>query len=134
MNPGLSDIGSWELKLFVATRIGSEDGDYSHTVDGELVRLPVTCDTPGCECGRAMTGMASGQSTTTFTIRDLDMDREMYRELLWSTLVRDAWVTEGDPEDDEWVNKLVTLHLDLAEGFDVGVPLRLNGDRLHERR
>lgn len=122
------------MKLFVATRAGAEDGDYSHTVEGELVRLPVTCDTPGCDCGRAMTGMASGQSTTTFTIRDLDMTRDMYRELLWSTLLRDAWVTEGDADDEEWVEKLVGLHLDLARGFEVGAPLRLNGDRLHERR
>ena len=81
-----------------------------------------------------MTGMASGQSTTTFTIRDLDLSREMYHELLWSTLLRDAWVTESDPDDEEWVQKLVTLHLELAAGFEVGVPLRLNGDRLHERR
>lgn len=81
-----------------------------------------------------MTGMASGQSTTTFTIRDLDITREMYHELLWSTLERDAWVTEGDTDDVEWVGKLVALHLDLAAGFEVGVPLRLNGDRLHERR
>ncbi|MGH8911051.1 MAG: DUF7715 family protein [Acidimicrobiia bacterium] len=122
------------MRVFVATRAGAEDGDYSHTVDGELVRLPVTCDTPGCDCGRAMTGMASGQSTTTFTIRDLDVSREVYHELLWSTLLRDAWVTESDPDDEEWVQKLVTLHLELAAGFEVGVPLRLNGDRLHERR
>jgi hypothetical protein len=122
------------LKLFVATRVGSEDGDFSHTVEGELVRLPVTCDTPGCDCGKAMTGMASGQSTTTFTIRDLDITREMYHEMLWSTLERDTWVTEGNTEDEEWVGKLVALHLDLAAGFEVGVPLRLNGDRLHERR
>jgi hypothetical protein len=122
------------LKLFVATRAGAEDGDFSHTVDGEMVRLPVTCDTPGCDCGKAMTGMASGQSTTTFTIRDLDISREMYHELLWTTLERDAWVTVGDRDDEEWVSKLVSLHLDLAAGFDVGVPLRLSGDRLHERR
>lgn len=122
------------MKLFVATRVGSEDGDFSHTVEGELVRLPVTCDTPGCDCGKAMTGMASGQSTTTFTIRDLDITGEMYHEILWSTLERDTWVTEGNTEDEEWVGKLVALHLDLAAGFEVGVPLRLNGDRLHERR
>jgi hypothetical protein len=40
----------------------------------------------------------------------------------------------GDRDDEEWVSKLVSLHLDLAAGFDVGVPLRLSGDRLHERR
>lgn len=122
------------MKVFVATRAGSEDGDYSHTVEGELVRLPVTCDTPGCDCGTAMTGMASGQSTTTFTVRELDVTREMYKELLWSSLERDSWVTEGNPDDADWVGKLVTLHVDLAAGFELGAPLRLNGDRLHERR
>lgn len=122
------------MKVFVATSNGAEEGDYSHTVEGELVRLPVTCDTPGCECGRAMTGMASSQSTTTFTVSDLDLDRALYHEILWGTLLRDAWVTEGEPEDEQWVEKLVDLHLELADGFTIGAPLRLNGDRLHERR
>lgn len=133
MVAGLSDIWELGLKVFVAMSAGFEDGDYSHTVEGEMVRLPVTCDVPDCECGRAMTGMASGLSTTTFTIKELDMDRDVYHELLWSTLERDSWVTVGNAEDEEWVRKLVALHLDLAESFEVGVPLRLNGDRLYER-
>jgi len=99
-----------------------------------MVRLPVTCDVPDCECGRAMTGMASGQSTTTFTIREMDIDSALYTELLWSTLERDSWVVEGNNDDIEWVDKLVGLHLDLAGTFAVGVPLRLAGDRLYERR
>ena len=131
---GLFDFWELGLRVFVATAAGKEDGDYSHTIEGEMVRLPVTCDVPDCECSRAMTGMASGQSTTTFTIKDLDVDRDIYTELLWSTLERDSWVTEGNADDLEWVDKLVGLHLDLAETFEVGVPLRLAGDRLYERR
>lgn len=122
------------MKVFVATGAGQEDGDYSHTVEGEMVRLPVTCDVPDCECGRAMTGMASGQSTTTFTVKDLDLDRRMYTELLWTTLERDSWVERGNDDDADWVRKLVKLHLDLADSFTEGVPLRLAGDRLYERR
>lgn len=123
------------MKLFVATRAGAETGDYSYTVEGELVRLPVTCEESGCECGQAMTGMGSGRSTTTFTVADLDfLDEDLYHELMWDTMVRDGWAVAGVAEDEQWVEKLVTLHVDLASGFEPGVSLRLNGDRLYERR
>lgn len=121
------------MKLFVATREGSEEGDYSQTIEGELVCLPITCDDSDCQCGRAMTGMGTGLPTTTFTVRDIDIDRTMYHTLMWDTMLRDGWVSEGRPEDELWVGKLVDLHLDLADGFSPEVPLRLNGDRLYER-
>lgn len=122
------------MRVFVATRAGSEPGDYSHTVEGELVRLPITCDDPACGCTQSMTGMGTGLSTTTFTVRDFEIDRSTYHVLLWGTLLRDAWVEEGNTEDETWVERLVTLHLDLAENFTPDVPLRLAGDRLYERR
>jgi hypothetical protein len=122
------------MKVFVATAAGMETDDYSRTIEGELVRLPVTCDSDDCDCGQAMTGMGSGKATTTFTVSDFDISRAMYSELMWGTMLRDGWVREGNEEDEEWVRKLVTLHLDLADTFTPGVPLRLNGDRLYERR
>lgn len=122
------------MRVFVASRGGAEADDYSQTVDGELVRLPVTCDDPGCGCTTAMTGLGSGLSTTTFTVRDFDIDRDTYRDLLWGTLLRDGWVDQGDVEDEDWVERLVGLHLDLAATFTPEVPLRLAGDRLYERR
>lgn len=122
------------MKVFVATRAGAEPGDFSQTVEGELVRLPITCDDPTCDCGKAMTGLGSGLSTTTFTVREIDVDRSMYRQLLWDTLLRDGWVDEDKDEDHEWVDRLVELHLDLAEKFSPEIPLRLAGDRLYERR
>ena len=122
------------MKVFVASRVGGQSDDYSHTVEGELVRLPITCDDPACECGQAMTGLGSGLSTTTFTVREVDLDRETYRDLLWDTLLRDGWVDADDAEDEEWVRRLVRLHLDLAVTFTPEVPLRLVGDRLYERR
>lgn len=121
------------MKVFVATAAGMEEDDYSRTVEGELVRLPVTCDADECDCGHAMTGMGSGAATTTFIVRDFEIEREMYAELMWGTMLRDGWVREGNGDDREWVQKLVGLHLDLAETFTPGVPLRLNGDRLYER-
>jgi hypothetical protein len=122
------------MRVFVATRAGAEAGDYSHTVERELVRLPITCDDPGCGCTTAMTGLGSGLSTTTFTVREFDIDRAMYHELLWGTLLRDGWVDEGNTEDEEWVERLVGLHLDLAAKFTPDIPLRLAGDQLYERR
>lgn len=121
------------MRVFVATRVGAEEGDYSHTVEGELVRLPVICDEPGCGCATAMTGLGSGLSTTTFTVREFDVDRDTYHKLLWGTLLRDGWVDEDNTEDEEWVERLTRLHLDLAAGFTPEVPLRLAGDRLYER-
>lgn len=122
------------MRLFVATKAGAEPGDYSHTVEGELVRLPIICDDPDCGCTSAMTGMGSGLSTTTFTVRDFEIDSATYHELLWDTLQRDAWVEDGNQEDEEWVARLVGLHLDLAATFTPYIPLRLAGDRLSERR
>lgn len=122
------------MKLFVATGGGATADDYSRTVEGELVRLPVTCDAPGCDCSRAMTGLASAQDTTTFTVRELNIDKDMYRELLWATLERDGWVTEDKAEDSEWVDTLLVVHIDLASSFDPGTPLRLDGDMMFERR
>ena len=121
------------MRLFVATRAGAEAGDYSHTIEGEMVRLPITCDDPDCDCTQAMTGLASGMSTTTFTVKDFDLDRRMYRQLLWDTLLRDGWVDEGNTEDARWVDRLVELHLQLAARFDPGALLRLSGDELYER-
>src|SRR5690606_4000031 len=37
------------MKVFVATRAGAEPGDFSQTIEGELVRLPITCDDPTCD-------------------------------------------------------------------------------------
>lgn len=121
------------MRLFVATRAGAEVDDYSYTIEGEMVRLPITCDDPECDCGQAMTGLASGMSTTTFTVGELDLDIQMYKDLLWDTLERDGWVND-DPQDHEWVDRLVDLHTSLASRFQPGVPLRLSGDRLFERR
>ncbi|MFP3915380.1 MAG: hypothetical protein ACLFWM_10935 [Actinomycetota bacterium] len=122
------------MRLFVATRAGADAGDYFHTVEGELVRLPIICDDPDCGCTNSMTGMGSGLSTTTFTVREFEIDRDTYHDLLWGTLERDGWVEEGSREDVEWVARLVDLHLDLADKFTPGTPLRLAGDRLTERR
>lgn len=122
------------MKLFVATHAGAESGDFSNTVEGELVRLPITCEDTECDCGKAMTGLGSAESTTTFTVREFDMSQMTFRGLLWDTLLRDGWVEAGRAEDEEWVDKLVTLHLDLANSFTEEAPLRLAGDALYERR
>ncbi|CAN5819407.1 hypothetical protein BH23ACT5_BH23ACT5_23940 [soil metagenome] len=122
------------MKVFIATRSGLEPDDYSDAIAGELVRLPVTCDQVECDCGNAMTGLGSGLGTTTFTVREFNLNREIYHAMLWDTLLRDSWIEDGNREDVKWVSKLVDLHIRLADGFEPGIPLRLNGDRLYERR
>lgn len=80
-----------------------------------------------------MTGLASAAVTTTFTVRDIEIDPDMYHELLWSTLERDGWVSPERTEDIEWVELLCQVHIDLAATFDPGERLCLDGDTVSVR-
>jgi hypothetical protein len=70
------------MQLLTATREGQGEraGDFSFTVEGELVLVGFVCATDqadpdgGCGCGRAFSGMSSRKATTTAVVRDLDLD------------------------------------------------------------
>jgi hypothetical protein len=77
------------MKVLVATRRtqGERPGDFSWTIDGELVHFPVVvCARDrratktgrrlgGCGCGRAFSGMNSHRSGTTAEVAELDLSR-----------------------------------------------------------
>ncbi|MDH4119433.1 MAG: hypothetical protein OEX04_18310 [Acidimicrobiia bacterium] len=112
------------MKLFVATDNGQDDGDFSFTVPGELVHLPlVVCDCPDCGCERAMSGLASHKGTTSFTVREIDLDRDRFAELLRESLNSAGWTTLE--EDDGWVKEFAEEHIAAAAPFPHEATLRL---------
>lgn len=85
---------------FVATPSIEGDRDFSFTIPGELVHLPpLTCQCPDCGCDRAMAGFVSHKATTSFVVRDLDLDPDTYSHLLFDTLKAGGWVTGGSSAD-----------------------------------
>ncbi len=92
------------MKVLTATHRtqGDRPGDFCWTIPGELVTLGTTCDrdrlTPNrdgpCGCGRAFVGIASRKGTTTAEVRDLDMTRGDYLDVLTSSMHRDGYTDE----------------------------------------
>ncbi|MEO1055887.1 MAG: hypothetical protein AAFY28_03140 [Actinomycetota bacterium] len=89
------------MKVLIATSElqGRAPGDYSHTLDGELVTpAAAQCSDEQCRCRRAFRGLVSGCATTTamvvervgLTVDDLrdaitgSLERAGWLELLWS--------------------------------------------------
>lgn len=52
---------------------GDRPDDFCHTVEGELVQLPIG------PADRSFVGLASGRATTTCVVTDIDVDEEMLR-------------------------------------------------------
>lgn len=125
------------MKVFVATAQGQGTGagDFSWTIEGELVRLPgLTCDCPDCGCDRAMAGLASSKATTTFTVVDRpELDQDAYRAVFRDALAREGWINDSQVDDDgidDWIDE----HLALARQFPVGEVLEVAGGVVHIRR
>lgn len=113
--------------LFVATESLEEEGDFSFTVPGELVHFPpVVCDCPDCGCDGAMAGFVSHKATTSFVVRDLDIDAAAYAELLFDTLREGGWVAEGSADDRDWVREWAVEHIEMAADLPAETPLRLD--------
>jgi hypothetical protein len=130
------------MKVLVATRRtqGERPGDFSWTIDGELVHFPiVVCAADrraakagkplgDCGCGRAFAGMNSHRSGTTAEIADLDISREDYVTALASSLHACGWTPREEPDDDEVLQMADDL-LELAGWYPVGTVL---GHKLYD--
>lgn len=123
-----------DLKVFVATDGSHEEDDFSFTVPGELVHLaPIVCDCPDCGCDRSMAGFTSHKATSSFVVRDLDLDAATYAELLFATLQAGGWVQERSPADVSWVREWASEHLQLAADLPEEVPLLVKDDIVRVR-
>jgi hypothetical protein len=124
------------MHVLVATREtqGQRNGDFSWTVEGELVRLPgMHCDCPGCGCDRALAGLSSSKATTTAKVVDVDVDVGAFLAAMHDALEREAWVTPGDPEGESLVATWASEHLAAAAHFDAGTVLELRDGLLMAR-
>lgn len=137
------------MRVLVATNHlqGSTDGDYAHTVEGELLLVEVAeCDRPEqCGCGRGWPGIASHRATTTAMVVDLphlteDDLRQAVLDWLtasgWADLFRDAAEVDAgtiDPFHDveEMLSSMVDEHIELitevCESFPTGTVLERRG-------
>jgi hypothetical protein len=122
------------MKVFVASEDTNKDGDFSFTVPGELVHLPPTVrDCPDCGCDRAMAGFVSHKATTSFVVRDLDLDSNTYAELLFATLQAGGWVQEQSGADASWVRAWANEHVHLAADMPEEVPLAVDNNTVRVR-
>jgi hypothetical protein len=130
------------VKVLVATRRtqGERPGDFSWTIDGELVHFPVVVcaldrkaakagePLGGCGCGRSFAGMNSHKAGTTAEVVDLDICREDFVAALASSLHAGGWVPRDEPAA-AGVREAARELLELAEAFPVGTVL---GHRLYD--
>lgn len=123
------------MKVFVACRPGAKKrpDDFSWTVDGELVSLPLdTCDCPDCGCERAVAGLGSSKATTTFAVIDHpDLDAASYADAFSDAMRRQGWLKEAG--DDGWVADWVGEHVRLAAGFAPGQVLEIDRHEIRAR-
>jgi hypothetical protein len=112
---------------------GDEAGDYSFTVEGELV-TPVTIECGSrtdCGCERGFPGLASAQPTTTAAVAwRPQISPELLRQAVFDSLERDGWLIDGHADEFEL---LVDYHVgsivdvSVAFGVEAIVRRRANG-------
>lgn len=114
------------MKVLISTTLsqGRLPGDYSWTLDGELV-TPVAaecCSPDECGCGRGFPGLASARATTTAMVVDRpDLDATTLRLAVRDSLDRDGWLRRLDGKRQR---ELVDTHMRAIEqvctNFSVG--------------
>lgn len=121
------------MKVLTATRDtqGHVEGDYSFTVDGELVTpLAVECSAgPSCGCDRGFPGLASSRATSTAKVVDLrHITTERLRQAVRDSLHRDGWSKCLSPwELEDMVEEHVQNIRKVCRSFPVGAVVRRRG-------
>jgi hypothetical protein len=122
------------MKVLIATNElqGTEPGDYSWTVEGELVTAVVEECASGdrCGCARGWPGLASARATTTAMVVDRPaIDRADLRDAIYDWLDRGGYVevvreiaelaADDDPgawdDPDETIEEIVDEHVEVIE-------------------
>ncbi len=127
------------MLVLVATRQGQGDvqGDYSWTVEGELVTPVVAECSSGdrCGCSRGFPGLASSRATTTAQVVDLDhLTERDVRDAITDSLERGGWF-DLIPADEahELVDEHVECIAEVCAAFPVGSVLGRSGSTVFDR-
>ena len=130
------------MKVLIATTElqAASAGDYSFTVEGELVTpLVAECCTPDtCGCGRGFPGLASGRATTTAMVVDRPfISSDELRDAVFAWLDRSGWVDLlGDEHADE-IDEIIDEHLDVIDEvcrtYPIGTIVERNGSLIGSR-
>lgn len=118
------------MRLLVAATSSDRS---SSTVPGELVHLPVSCcEDADCSCHGSLCGLATQGTTTMAQVRELDLDRATFVQLLWDSLERKGWVEAADPTHRAWVEDFATEHLELASHLPPETPVEFSARPLSD--
>lgn len=122
-----------DMLVLVATRDtqGQAEGDYCHTVEGELVTpITVECCLPdACGCTRGFPGLVSAHATTTAMV----VDRAAITPTLLRQSVSDSLARGGsaagaiDVEFDEMIDEHVHTIVRVSKVFGEGAIVRRDG-------
>lgn len=117
------------IRALVATKEtqGQKKDDFSWTDEGEIVTFPFICDNScDCGCGRAVAGIKSHKSTTTFKVAELDMTGRDFIVAIHASIVNGGWFKVNDREGINFAKKTAVELLETAEAFPVGTILEIN--------
>ena len=103
------------MKVLTATARtqGQRANDFNWCIEGELVTLGQVCSADRgrpdgrCGCGRSFAGLASHRGTTTAMVRDLDLSRSDYVEVLRASLADQGWDPSAADAEADWLLRLV---------------------------
>jgi len=130
------------MKVLTATVTdqGARDGDFTWTVEGELVRLGEPCERDvynpqgGCGCSRSFSALSSLRATTTALVRDLDLSRADVQAALHGSLVSAGYLGEVvDAEQRQGLDAEIDFLLEVATACDTGAVLGRSFDELFVR-
>ena len=121
------------MLVLVATRDtqGQAEGDYCHTVEGELVTpITVECCLPDtCGCARGFPGLVSAHATTTALVVDRTaITPSLLRQSVCDSLARGGMTAEVVGNDfDDLVDEHVDTIARVSRVFGEGAVVRRDG-------
>lgn len=121
------------MRVLIATNElqSASSGDYSHTVEGELVTPVVAecADPDRCGCARGFPGLASARATTTAMVVDRPfIGIADLRDAVRSWLERGGWAdllsAGAEPDEVEgMLDEIVDEHVDAIDEVCAAFPL-----------
>ena len=131
------------MHVLVATRElqGAAEGDFSWTIEGELVALPSSeCyDSERCGCGRSFSGLSSHRATTAARVEDRpDLTEAAYTQILVDAELDDIASAGIDLEEHAELRRLAQLAAEqvarIASDFRAGAILERPEGKVRIRR